>query len=49
MSLVAFLIAAGYFAASFKYRLAAAGAFAVPAALALLVLARISPTGELAP
>jgi ABC-type uncharacterized transport system permease subunit len=49
MSLVAFLIAAGYFTASFKYRLAAAGAFAVPAALALLVLARISPTGELAP
>jgi ABC-type uncharacterized transport system permease subunit len=49
MSLVGFLVAAGYFAASFKYRLAAAGAFAVPAALVLLVLARIAPTGDLIP
>jgi ABC-type uncharacterized transport system permease subunit len=43
ISLVAFLIAAGYLLASFRYRLAAAGAFAVPAALAALVLARVVP------
>ena len=43
MSLVAFLIAAGYLATSFRYRIPAAGAFAVPAALALLVLARLAP------
>jgi ABC-type uncharacterized transport system permease subunit len=43
MSFVAFLIAAGYLATSFRYRIAAAGAFAVPAALALLVLARLAP------
>ena len=44
MSLVAFLIAAGFLLASLRYRLAAAGAFAVPAALALLVLARLAPS-----
>src|SRR5580692_7677714 len=49
MSLVAFLIAAGYFLASLRYRLAAAGAFAVPAALALLVLARVVPAEADAP
>jgi ABC-type uncharacterized transport system permease subunit len=43
MGFVAFLIAAGYLGASFRYRLAAAGAFAVPAVLALLVLARVVP------
>jgi ABC-type uncharacterized transport system permease subunit len=43
MSLVAFLIAAGYLLASLRYRLPAAGAFAVPAALAVLVLARLAP------
>ena len=43
MAFVAFLIAAGFLAASFRYRLAAAGAFAVPAVLALLVLARVVP------
>jgi ABC-type uncharacterized transport system permease subunit len=43
MSFVAFLIAAGYLATSFRYRIAAAGAFAVPAALALVVLARLAP------
>jgi ABC-type uncharacterized transport system permease subunit len=46
MSLVAFLIGAGFFFASFKYRLAAAGAFAVPATLALLVLARLAPAED---
>jgi ABC-type uncharacterized transport system permease subunit len=49
MSLVAFLIAAGYFLATLRYRLAAAGAFAVPAALALLVLARVVPAEAAAP
>lgn len=43
MAFVAFLIAAGYLGASFRYRLAAAGAFAVPAVLVLLVLARVVP------
>jgi ABC-type uncharacterized transport system permease subunit len=43
ISFIAFLIAAGYLASTFKYRLAAAGAFAVPAALVLLVLARVVP------
>jgi ABC-type uncharacterized transport system permease subunit len=43
MGFVAFLLAVGFLAASFKYRLAAAGAFAVPAVLALLVLARVVP------
>jgi ABC-type uncharacterized transport system permease subunit len=49
MSLVAFLIAAGYFLATLRYRLAAAGAFAVPAALTLLVLARVVPAETDAP
>ena len=49
MSLVAFLIAAGYFGGHSSYRLAAAGAFAVPAALALLVLARLAPDGSSTP
>jgi ABC-type uncharacterized transport system permease subunit len=49
MSLVAFLIAAGYLLATLRYRLAAAGAFAVPAALALLVLARVVPAEADAP
>ncbi len=49
ISLVAFLIAAGYLMASFRYRLAAAGAFAVPAALAALVLARVVPAEADAP
>jgi ABC-type uncharacterized transport system permease subunit len=49
ISLVSFLIAAGYLLASFRYRLAAAGAFAVPAALAALVLARVVPAEADAP
>ena len=49
MALVAFLIAAGYLVASLRYRLAAAGAFAVPGALALLVLARLAPAEETMP
>jgi ABC-type uncharacterized transport system permease subunit len=46
ISLVAFLIAAGYLFASMRYGLAAAGAFAVPAALAALVMARVVPAEE---
>lgn len=49
VALVAFLVAAGYLAASFRYRLTAAGAFAVPAALILLVLARVVPAEPGAP
>jgi ABC-type uncharacterized transport system permease subunit len=49
MSLVAFLIAAGYLVTSLRYRIAAAGAFAVPAALAILVLARLAPAEVDAP
>lgn len=49
VSLVAFLIAAGYLIASLRYQLAAAGAFAVPAALAALVLARVVPAEADAP
>ncbi|HSS38877.1 MAG TPA: cytochrome c biogenesis protein CcsA [Polyangia bacterium] len=49
ISLVAFLIAAGYLIASFRTNLAAAGAFAVPAALAALVMARVVPAEVDAP
>ena len=49
MSFIAFLMAAGYFLGSLRYGLASAGAFAAPAALALLVLARVVPTEERAP
>ena len=41
VAFVGFLVASGYLLASFRYRLSAAGAFAVPAALILLVLARV--------
>ncbi|MEA2696407.1 MAG: hypothetical protein QOI66_678 [Myxococcales bacterium] len=46
MSFIAFLIAAGYLGATFRYKLAAAGAFAVPAVLTLLVLARVVPAEQ---
>lgn len=49
MSFVALLVAAGYLLASLRYRLSAAGAFAVPASLALLVLARIAPSPPATP
>ncbi|MFL5305461.1 MAG: inner membrane protein YpjD [Polyangia bacterium] len=49
ISLVAFLIAAGYLIASLRTNLAAAGAFAVPAALTALVLARVVPAEADAP
>jgi ABC-type uncharacterized transport system permease subunit len=43
MAFIAFLTAAGYLLASLKYGLPTAGAFAAPAALVLLVLARVVP------
>jgi len=43
VAFVGFLIAGGYLAAGVRYRLTAAGAFAVPASLILLVLARVVP------
>ncbi len=43
MSLVAFLIAATFLATSLRYKLTAAGAFAVPAVVALILLARLAP------
>lgn len=46
---VAFLIACGTLLAGLRYRLTAAGAFAVPAALTLLVLARVVPAEAGAP
>jgi ABC-type uncharacterized transport system permease subunit len=49
MSLVAFLIAAGYLGATLRYRLPAAGAFAVPGALVVLVLARLAPAEAATP
>jgi ABC-type uncharacterized transport system permease subunit len=47
ISFIAFLAAAGYLLASLRWGLASAGAFAAPAALVLLVLARVAPvSGE---
>ena len=43
MSLVAFIVAAVYLLTSLRYRLTAAGAFAVPAVVALILLARLAP------
>jgi len=43
VAFVSFLVAGGYFAASFRYRLHAAGAFAVPTSLTLVLLARVVP------
>jgi ABC-type uncharacterized transport system permease subunit len=46
MSFIAFLIAVGYLIATFRYKLAAAGAFAVPSVLTLLMLARVVPAEQ---
>jgi ABC-type uncharacterized transport system permease subunit len=43
MSLVAFMMAAGFLLTSLRYQLAAAGGFALPAVVALILLARLSP------
>jgi ABC-type uncharacterized transport system permease subunit len=45
VSFVGFLIAGGFLFASLRYRLTTAGAFAVPASLTLLVMARVVPAG----
>ncbi len=42
---IAWLVAGGFFIASIRYRLDAAGAFAVPVALVPLLLARVVPSG----
>jgi ABC-type uncharacterized transport system permease subunit len=49
VAFVGFLIAAGTLLAAMRYPLAAAGAFAVPASLILLVLARVVPAEASAP
>ncbi len=49
IAFIGFLVACGYLVASFRYRLTAAGAFAVPAALMLLVVARVVPAESDAP
>src|SRR5688500_6854366 len=46
MAFTAWMLAAGFLAASVRYRLDAAGAFAVPAVLVLLVLARVVPADD---
>jgi ABC-type uncharacterized transport system permease subunit len=43
ISLVAFMIAATFLVTSLRYKLTAAGAFAVPAVVALILLARLAP------
>jgi ABC-type uncharacterized transport system permease subunit len=48
MSLVAFMIAAVFLLTSLRYQLTAAGGFAVPAVVALILLARLAPA-EAAP
>jgi ABC-type uncharacterized transport system permease subunit len=45
MAFVAWIMVGGFLFASLRYRLAGAGGFAVPAALVLLVLARVIPGG----
>jgi ABC-type uncharacterized transport system permease subunit len=49
MAFIAWAIAGGYLIASLRYRLDVAGAFVVPAALVLLLLARVVPADESAP
>ena len=46
MSFISFLLAAGYLLGSLRYGLASAGAFAAPASLVLLLLARVVPAEE---
>ncbi len=43
MVFIAWLVATGFVVATFRYRVQAAGAFAVPVVLVLLLLARIAP------
>jgi ABC-type uncharacterized transport system permease subunit len=44
MAFIAWMIAVGFLLATFRYRLHAAGALAVPVVLVLVVLARVAPT-----
>jgi ABC-type uncharacterized transport system permease subunit len=46
MSFIAFMMAAGYVLGTLRYGLPTAGAFAAPAALTLLLLARVVPAEE---
>jgi ABC-type uncharacterized transport system permease subunit len=46
MAFIAWTVVGGYLLASLRYRLDAGGAFAVPAALILLLLARVVPAHE---
>src|SRR5687767_9196210 len=46
MAFIAWTVAGGYLLVSLRYHLEAAGAFAVPAALILLLLARVVPAHE---
>jgi ABC-type uncharacterized transport system permease subunit len=46
MAFIAWILVAAYLAASLRYRLEAAGPFAVPAAMILLLLARVVPLAE---
>ncbi len=47
LAFIAWLVVGGYLAAAFRYRLDAAGAFAVPSALVPLLLARVLPAANL--
>jgi ABC-type uncharacterized transport system permease subunit len=49
MAFIAWAITGGYLLATLRYRLDVAGAFVVPAALVLLLLARVVPADETAP
>jgi ABC-type uncharacterized transport system permease subunit len=49
MAFIAWAIVGGYLVASLRYRIEVAGAFAVPAALVLLLLARVVPAADTAP
>ena len=49
MSLVAFMVAAVFLLTSLRYPLAAAGGFALPAVVALILLARLAPAEAVTP
>lgn len=49
MAFIAWTVVAGYLLVSLRYRLEAAGSFVVPAAVILLLLARVVPASESAP
>jgi ABC-type uncharacterized transport system permease subunit len=49
LAFIGWMIAGGFLLAAFRYRVEVAGAFAVPTALVLLLLARVVPGDESAP